>query len=141
MKDQIKSIPLVIEDLKTTRFRFRPFTSCQIIDEQIYSFSQEEPKSFIMGKHYCDYCDRFLKSASAQGRKQHNRGKKHQENVRAYYAQYLGARRPSYGPIRNHPMRVQPPGPARFMRGPPPPRRPFPPRNSCPTLSISLHLG
>ena len=42
-----------------------------------------------MGKHYCDYCDRFLTHDSFQGRKQHNRGKKHQENVRAYFAQYL----------------------------------------------------
>jgi len=42
-----------------------------------------------MPKYYCDYCDVFLTHDSQAGRKQHNHGRRHQENVRQYYAQFL----------------------------------------------------
>jgi len=42
-----------------------------------------------MPKYYCDYCDVFLTHDSQAGRKQHNHGRRHQENVRQFYAQFL----------------------------------------------------
>jgi hypothetical protein len=44
-----------------------------------------------MPKYLCDYCDVHLNFSSQSGRKQHNRGRKHQENVRGYYQQYAQA--------------------------------------------------
>ncbi|CAM9237254.1 unnamed protein product, partial [Heterosigma akashiwo] len=41
-----------------------------------------------MPRYYCDYCDTYLTHDSAQGRKQHNRGWKHRENVKQYYEGY-----------------------------------------------------
>ncbi len=40
-------------------------------------------------KYYCDYCDVYLTHDSQSGRKQHNKGRKHQENVRQYFSQFL----------------------------------------------------
>jgi len=99
-----------------------------------------------MPRYYCDYCDVNLTHDSQPGRKQHNRGRKHQDNVRIYYSQLIadmlnqggapgGA--PMMPPGRmGPPMGMGPPGrmgpppgrfgppPGRFgppMRGPPPP--------------------
>jgi hypothetical protein len=50
-------------------------------------------------KFLCDYCDVYLTHDSEQGRRQHCKGKKHQENVRQYYAHYLQTHR-QYGEPR-----------------------------------------
>merc|ERR1712176_1441671 len=42
-----------------------------------------------MPRFYCDYCDIYLNFDSYHGRKQHQRGRKHQDNVRQYYMQFL----------------------------------------------------
>ncbi|CCI40504.1 hypothetical protein ABG067_000741 [Albugo candida] len=42
-----------------------------------------------MPRYYCDYCDTYLTHDSQAGRKQHNRGWKHRENVKLYYEQLL----------------------------------------------------
>ena len=42
-----------------------------------------------MPKFFCDYCNVFLTHDSQSGRKQHNRGRRHQENVRLFYATFL----------------------------------------------------
>jgi hypothetical protein len=73
------------------------------------------PSPSTMPKYYCDYCDRFLTHDSFQGRKQHNRGKKHQDNIRMYFAQFMGTHGP--GGI---PYACMPPMPMRFPPGPPP---------------------
>jgi U1 small nuclear ribonucleoprotein C len=44
-----------------------------------------------MPKYYCDYCDVFLTHDSQAGRKQHNHGRRHQENVRQFFAQFLAS--------------------------------------------------
>ena len=44
---------------------------------------------FIMPKYYCDYCDTFLTHDSASVRKSHLEGLRHQNAVRAYYAQFV----------------------------------------------------
>mmetsp|Transcript_21018 Transcript_21018/g.33230 ORF Transcript_21018/g.33230 Transcript_21018/m.33230 type:complete len:372 (-) Transcript_21018:125-1240(-) len=40
-----------------------------------------------MGRYYCDYCDIYLTHDNRDGRKQHCMGRKHLENVYAYYNQ------------------------------------------------------
>lgn len=42
-----------------------------------------------MPKYYCDYCDVFLTHDSTSVRKTHNGGRKHKDNVRAYYQAWL----------------------------------------------------
>ena len=42
-----------------------------------------------MPKFFCDYCDVYLTHDSQSGRKQHNRGRKHQDNVRMFYTLFL----------------------------------------------------
>mmetsp|Transcript_71383 Transcript_71383/g.87582 ORF Transcript_71383/g.87582 Transcript_71383/m.87582 type:complete len:173 (-) Transcript_71383:547-1065(-) len=42
-----------------------------------------------MPRFYCDYCDVYLTHDSFSGRKQHMIGRKHQDNVRQYYMQFL----------------------------------------------------
>uniref|UniRef100_A0A914EME5 U1 small nuclear ribonucleoprotein C n=1 Tax=Acrobeloides nanus TaxID=290746 RepID=A0A914EME5_9BILA len=42
-----------------------------------------------MPKYYCDYCDVFLTHDSRTVRKTHNGGRKHKDNVRAYYQAWL----------------------------------------------------
>ena len=42
-----------------------------------------------MPKFFCDYCDVYLTHDSQSGRKQHNRGRRHQENVRLFYTAFL----------------------------------------------------
>merc|ERR1711976_1056596 len=42
-----------------------------------------------MPSFYCDYCDIYLNFDSYHVRKQHQRGRKHQDNVRQYYMQFL----------------------------------------------------
>lgn len=42
-----------------------------------------------MPKYLCEYCDVFLTHDSQHGRRQHGRGRKHQENVRLYYMNFL----------------------------------------------------
>lgn len=62
-----------------------------------------------MPRFYCDYCDIYLKADSFNGRKQHQNGRKHQDNVRQYYMQYL--RRPNLtlnGKIISGKNRAQP---------------------------------
>jgi len=44
-----------------------------------------------MPRYFCDYCQTYLTHDSAPGRKQHNRGWKHKENVKLYYDQYVAA--------------------------------------------------
>jgi U1 small nuclear ribonucleoprotein C len=44
-----------------------------------------------MPKYYCDYCDTFLTHDSPSVRKTHNGGRKHKENVRMYYQEWMGA--------------------------------------------------
>src|SRR4051812_23067006 len=42
-----------------------------------------------MTKFACEYCGVYLTHDSASGRRQHNKGKKHQENVRVYYEKLI----------------------------------------------------
>lgn len=42
-----------------------------------------------MPRFYCDYCDIYLKADGRAGRKQHQNGRKHQDNLRQYYMQFL----------------------------------------------------
>lgn len=42
-----------------------------------------------MTKFFCDYCQVYLTHDSQGGRKQHNRGRKHQDAVKAYYMNFL----------------------------------------------------
>ncbi|RLN91174.1 hypothetical protein BBJ28_00012038 [Nothophytophthora sp. Chile5] len=85
-----------------------------------------------MPRYYCDYCDTYLTHDSQAGRKQHNRGWKHRENVKLYYEQFLAGE----GLIMT---------PGEWLRGPPvagalPPRQSgppsgpgmYPPRNGPP---------
>lgn len=61
-----------------------------------------------MPKYYCDYCDVFLTHDSQAGRKQHNHGRRHQENVRQFYASFLA-----------HNVQAPPPaGPMTFVQLP-----------------------
>eukprot|EP00808_Paulinella_micropora_P009111 g17020.t1 len=48
-----------------------------------------------MPKYYCNYCDIFLTHDSQAGRKQHNHGRKHQENVRQFYLQFTAGGAPA----------------------------------------------
>ncbi|KAG6572683.1 u1 small nuclear ribonucleoprotein c [Phytophthora cinnamomi] len=60
-----------------------------------------------MPRYYCDYCDTYLTHDSQAGRKQHNRGWKHRENVKLYYEQFLAGQ----GVVMN---------PGEWLRGPAP---------------------
>ncbi|GMT33804.1 hypothetical protein PFISCL1PPCAC_25101, partial [Pristionchus fissidentatus] len=42
-----------------------------------------------MPKYYCDYCDTFLTHDSPSVRKTHNGGRKHKDNIRAYYQKWM----------------------------------------------------
>ncbi|CAM9122167.1 unnamed protein product, partial [Laminaria digitata] len=42
-----------------------------------------------MPRYYCDYCGTYLTHDSAPGRRQHNRGWKHTDNVKLHYKQFL----------------------------------------------------
>merc|ERR1712242_316587 len=42
-----------------------------------------------MPKYYCDYCDTFLTHDSPSVRKTHNAGRKHKDNVRTFYQEWL----------------------------------------------------
>ncbi|KAL5474006.1 hypothetical protein EMCRGX_G028576 [Ephydatia muelleri] len=42
-----------------------------------------------MPKYYCDYCDTYLTHDSPSVRKTHNSGRKHKDNVRLYYMNWL----------------------------------------------------
>eukprot|EP00282_Hemiselmis_andersenii_P007402 CAMPEP_0114145742 /NCGR_PEP_ID=MMETSP0043_2-20121206/20204_1 /TAXON_ID=464988 /ORGANISM="Hemiselmis andersenii, Strain CCMP644" /LENGTH=71 /DNA_ID=CAMNT_0001240171 /DNA_START=70 /DNA_END=281 /DNA_ORIENTATION=+ len=42
-----------------------------------------------MPRYYCDYCDVFLTHDSPSVRKQHNSGRKHRDNVKEYFAQFV----------------------------------------------------
>eukprot|EP00041_Stephanoeca_diplocostata_P007229 m.101097 g.101097 ORF g.101097 m.101097 type:complete len:153 (-) comp16792_c0_seq1:394-852(-) len=42
-----------------------------------------------MPKYYCDYCDTYLTHDSSSVRKTHNSGRKHKDNVRAYYEKWV----------------------------------------------------
>mmetsp|Transcript_7076 Transcript_7076/g.10801 ORF Transcript_7076/g.10801 Transcript_7076/m.10801 type:complete len:117 (+) Transcript_7076:133-483(+) len=71
-----------------------------------------------MGRFYCDYCDIYLTHDSQAGRKQHMHGRRHQENVRQYYSQFLSNTTlapPMMGMMPGMPM-MAPPMP--FMRPP-----------------------
>ena len=50
---------------------------------------QPSAKDKFMTKYYCDYCEVYLAHDSQSARRQHSRGKKHQECVRAYYLTFL----------------------------------------------------
>ncbi|KAG2829357.1 hypothetical protein JG687_00006409 [Phytophthora cactorum] len=71
-----------------------------------------------MPRYYCDYCDTYLTHDSQAGRKQHNRGWKHRENVKLYYEQFLAGQ----GVIMN---------PGEWLRGPAPAGS-LPPRSNGP---------
>ncbi|TMW65039.1 hypothetical protein Poli38472_009206 [Pythium oligandrum] len=92
-----------------------------------------------MPRYYCDYCDTYLTHDSQAGRKQHNRGWKHRENVKLYYEQFLTGQGVMMAPgqwLRGPPMaggmppRPGPGGPG-SMPGMFPPRGP-PPRGMMP---------
>ena len=42
-----------------------------------------------MPKFYCEYCDVYLAHESVGVRRQHKKGRKHKDNVRAYYLSYV----------------------------------------------------
>ncbi|XP_063933626.1 U1 small nuclear ribonucleoprotein C-like [Zophobas morio] len=42
-----------------------------------------------MPKYYCDYCDAVLQHDSESGRRTHNQGRKHKENVRQWYTNWV----------------------------------------------------
>ncbi|CAM9107435.1 unnamed protein product [Choristocarpus tenellus] len=42
-----------------------------------------------MPRYYCDYCGTYLTHDSAPGRRQHNRGWKHTDNVKLHYKQFV----------------------------------------------------
>ena len=42
-----------------------------------------------MPKYYCDYCDTYLTHDSPSVRKTHNGGRRHKDNVRLYYMNWL----------------------------------------------------
>ncbi|EGZ29404.1 hypothetical protein PHYSODRAFT_476304 [Phytophthora sojae] len=58
-----------------------------------------------MPRYYCDYCDTYLTHDSVPGRKQHNRGWKHRENVKLYYEQFLAGQ----GVVMNRTLRCNTP--------------------------------
>ncbi|KDO24267.1 hypothetical protein SPRG_09903 [Saprolegnia parasitica CBS 223.65] len=116
-----------------------------------------------MPRYYCDYCDTYLTHDSQAGRKQHNRGWKHRENVKLYYeaivqgngatmtpgawlrpdAMLRGPPRPMMpvGLVRPMGMPGMPPG----MPGMPPPGMPaygmppgFPPRGPPPMMPMHM---
>eukprot|EP01134_Creolimax_fragrantissima_P000536 CFRG0536T1 len=47
-----------------------------------------------MGRYYCDYCDAYLTHDSASVRKTHNHGRKHKDNVRLYYQNWVEKHHP-----------------------------------------------
>uniref|UniRef100_K3WTM9 U1 small nuclear ribonucleoprotein C n=1 Tax=Globisporangium ultimum (strain ATCC 200006 / CBS 805.95 / DAOM BR144) TaxID=431595 RepID=K3WTM9_GLOUD len=85
-----------------------------------------------MPRYYCDYCDTYLTHDSQAGRKQHNRGWKHRENVKLYYEQFLAGQggimtpgewlraAPAAGSLPPRPMGGGMPGGMYPPRGPPP---------------------
>ncbi|DAZ97825.1 TPA: hypothetical protein N0F65_002495 [Lagenidium giganteum] len=99
-----------------------------------------------MPRYYCDYCDTYLTHDSLfvfflqqAGRKQHNRGWKHRENVKLYYEQFVAGQGGMMTPgewLRGPaPMGVLPPRPGGpGGNGPPggPPHGMFPPRGPPP---------
>ncbi|CAM9113293.1 unnamed protein product [Sphacelaria rigidula] len=42
-----------------------------------------------MPRYYCDYCGTYLTHDSSAGRRQHNRGWKHTDNVKLHYKQFV----------------------------------------------------
>ncbi|KAH7460255.1 hypothetical protein PRIC1_014573 [Phytophthora ramorum] len=79
-----------------------------------------------MPRYYCDYCDTYLTHDSQAGRKQHNRGWKHRENVKLYYEQFLAGQ----GVVMT---------PGEWLRGPTvpgslPPRPSGPPNGGMPGM-------
>jgi len=87
-----------------------------------------------MPKFYCDYCDVDLTHDSYNGRRQHNYGWKHRENVKAYYAKYViqareEAMMQSYGGFygRPPPPHMMPPRPMMVRPHMPPPSTNFAP--------------
>ncbi|TYZ63524.1 hypothetical protein PybrP1_010164 [[Pythium] brassicae (nom. inval.)] len=97
-----------------------------------------------MPRYYCDYCDTYLTHDSQAGRKQHNRGWKHRENVKLYYEQFVaghgGLMTPGEWLKGTPPPGALPPRPMPGIggtgaggvpmfppRGPPPPRGMMPP--------------
>merc|ERR1712110_334220 len=56
-----------------------------------------------MPKYYCDYCDTFLTHDSPSVRKTHNAGRKHKDNVRTFYQEWLEKQTQSLMD-RSHPM-------------------------------------
>jgi hypothetical protein len=42
-----------------------------------------------MPKVFCEYCDKYIKGASLNARRDHNRGWRHKANVRNYYSQFV----------------------------------------------------
>jgi len=42
-----------------------------------------------MPKYFCDYCDTYLTHDSPSVRKTHNGGRRHKENVQAYYQEWM----------------------------------------------------
>uniref|UniRef100_A0AAV1UJP4 U1 small nuclear ribonucleoprotein C n=1 Tax=Peronospora matthiolae TaxID=2874970 RepID=A0AAV1UJP4_9STRA len=74
-----------------------------------------------MPRYYCDYCDTYLTHDSQAGRKQHNRGWKHRENVKLYYEQFLAGQ----GVVMT---------PGEWLRGPMP-------TGSLPPRPSGLHNG
>ena len=49
-----------------------------------------------MPRYYCDYCDTYLTHDSQAGRRQHNRGKIHRQNVKQHYEPFVLAQEQNY---------------------------------------------
>ncbi|XP_014662771.1 PREDICTED: U1 small nuclear ribonucleoprotein C-like [Priapulus caudatus] len=82
-----------------------------------------------MPKYYCDYCDTYLTHDSPSVRKTHCSGRKHKDNVRIYYQNWMEEQAQSLidattaafkaGKIQSNPFQGQP-GPGGAMIPPPP---------------------
>merc|ERR1712212_473832 len=72
-----------------------------------------------MPKYYCDYCDTFLTHDSPSVRKTHNAGRKHKDNVRTFYQEWLEKQTQTLMD-RNRPMAGMPIVGGQPMRGPAP---------------------
>lgn len=75
---------------------FPPHPNCSLL-HRLESLLLPPPWRAKMPRYFCDYCQTYLTHDSAPGRKQHNRGWKHRENVKMYYEQYLAAWEASRG--------------------------------------------
>ncbi|XP_003384507.1 PREDICTED: U1 small nuclear ribonucleoprotein C-like [Amphimedon queenslandica] len=86
-----------------------------------------------MGKYYCDYCDTYLTHDSPSVRKTHNSGRRHKENVRLYYVNWLESQAQSFRMSLIRPM-----GPGLLA---PPGMIPVPPGMAPPGIMMPPPIG